>query len=177
MKRAFVLVLPMLTIAAIACLGRTQMAQERLRDAVVGYNDELRFGRMDLAVQRVAPALRGQFVGSHYRWGRDIAIADTEIVNVEAVGEDFDHAVSFVSFRWYPTGTTIIRETLVREEWRKDRTVFVLVGESAVDGDPALLEIPQGFRPETSGLMPENDADAGPDAAIPDAGTPDATPR
>lgn len=170
MNRASVAALALaLPIAFVACLGRSQMTQERLRDSVVGYNDELRFGRMDLAVQRVAPPLRAAFVGGHYRWGREITIADAELVNVEAVGEDYDRAVSFVTFRWYATGSTIVRETLVRQEWVKDHSTYALVAEAVIDGDPILLAIPDGFRPEASALTGSNDG--GVDGAIdPDAG-------
>lgn len=148
-----------------ACHSRAQTASERLRDAVVGYNDELRFGRQDLAVQRVAGGYRSAFIGGHYRWGRDIQIADVEIVNVEAAGDEGQRATSFVQFRWFLQSNMLVRDTLIRQEWEKHSGQYVLQTERVIDGDPALLEIPEGFRPEASGL--EVEADAG----VPDAGT------
>lgn len=171
MNRALALALA-LPIVVAACLGRSQMTAERLRDAVVGYNDELRFGRSDLAVQRVDGPLRAQFVGSHYRWGRTLSIADSEIVNVEAIGESFHHAISFVNVTWHPIGTTILHETMVRQEWRKEGQTFVIIAESVIDGDPMLLAIPEGFRIETSALGESEDIDAGVDAGESDAGVP-----
>lgn len=152
------------------CKSRTQTASERLRDAVVGYNDELRFGRQDLAVQRVAPEYRSEFIGGHYRWGRGIEIADVEVVNVEVMGQDVDRAVSFVNLRWIATGTMLVRETLVRQEWKKRASWYQLTGEHVIDGDASLLEVPEGFRAETSGL--QIDSDAGTGAPSADAGVP-----
>ncbi len=147
-----------------ACEGRARSASERLRDAVIGYNDELRFGRQDLAMQRVDGTQRSAFVGGHYRWGRGIEIADYEVVNVEVMGEEVTHAVSFVTVRWIATGTMIVRETLLRQEWRKRGQSYLLIAETVIDGDASLIAIPEGFVAQTSGLVSEE----------PDAGTPDA---
>lgn len=162
--------------ALCGCSGRSRTASERLRDAVVGYNDELRFGRQDLAVQRVAAGHRGEFIGSHYRWGRGIEIADLEIVNVEVMGEDADRAVSFVTFRWIATGTMLVRETLVRQEWTKQGTWYVLTSERVLDGEASLLEVPEGFRAEASGLLADDRQDPEAAADAEDAGVPDAPP-
>lgn len=150
-------------LGVYGCKSRAQTASERLRDSVVGYNDELRFGRQDLALQRVAPAHRGAFIGGHYRWGRGVEVADVEIVNVEATGEEAHHAVSFVTIRWIATGTMIVRETLLRQEWSKHGGYYVLDDEMVIDGDESLLAVPEGFRAQTSGLV----------AASPDGGVPD----
>ena len=50
------------SVGLAGCNGRAASASERLRDAVVGYNDELRFGRNDLAVQRVSGGYRTAFI-------------------------------------------------------------------------------------------------------------------
>src|SRR6478672_3886228 len=83
------------------CILQNLGTEERLRDAVVGYNDECRWGRIDLAAQRVMPAYRDRFRLSHHNWGRDYQIADSEIVHVETSGEEQEDAISTVIVRWY----------------------------------------------------------------------------
>lgn len=166
------LLLPLALVASLsamagfgsACRNRAQTASENLRDAVVGYNDALRFGRTDLALERVAPTLRTQFVGSHYRWGRALEITDYEVVNVEAAGAELEHAASYVTYGWVERGSVYVRETLVRQEWRKEGSQYVLIDERVVDGDAALLAIPEGFRVEDSAFA---GADAVADAGVP----------
>ena len=53
-----------------------------MRDAVIELNEGARWGRMDVASGYVSPPFRPQFQASHVRWGRDIQIADTEIIGM-----------------------------------------------------------------------------------------------
>src|SRR5699024_11995166 len=57
--------------------------EKQLRDAVMGYNDECRWGQIDLAGQRVEPSFREEFMLAHDKWGDEIQIADSEIVMVK----------------------------------------------------------------------------------------------
>ena len=91
---------------------------------MVGYNDELRFGRNDLAVQRVAGAYRGAFIGGHYRWGREIQIADVEIVNVEASALPAHSATT----RQAPAARIKVGSVIVREHRGRVHEVVVAPG-------------------------------------------------
>jgi hypothetical protein len=153
----------LLLVLAQGCILQNLSTSERLRDAVVGFNDECRWARNDLAVQRVVPEFRGDFRMGHLAWGRTIQIADQEIVNVDAsADEENDSAVSYVAVRWYDTNGMILADTVLRQQWTKVRGGFLLVREEVVEGDPRLIAIPE--RPEDEATpeaeAPEADASA-----------------
>ena len=117
-------------------------AEERLRDAVVGINDEMRWNRLDLATQRVAPPYRGYYRLSHHSWHRDFQIADTEIIHVE-IGEERATATSMVAVRWYDQRTMLLAETTLRQKWTKVTGGYVLINEEVASGNERLLAIPE----------------------------------
>ena len=128
------LLLCVLSVSAAGCIFQNISPEERLRDAVVGYNDETRWTRLDLAQQRVTPAQRGEFRMRHYRWGRDIQIADLDILDVQVRGEDRDQATSIVHIRWYDQRTMLLADTVVGQEWERVTGGYLLVAEQVRDG-------------------------------------------
>jgi hypothetical protein len=152
MHRALVLVPALFLVGG--CMLQNLSKEERLRDSVVGYNDECRWGRIDLAAQRVMPAYRQRFRLTHHGWGRNLQIADSEIVHVETAGEDSEVAISTVIVRWYDQSTMILADSTLRQSWKKVHGGYILLEEAVVAGHPGLLEIP----PE---LLPDPDDAAG----------------
>ncbi|MFO0695461.1 MAG: hypothetical protein U0230_18000 [Polyangiales bacterium] len=152
------------------CLLQNMSPTERLRDAVIGYNEAARWGRMDIAQQQVDGPLQGDFRRVHSRWGRLINIADQEILAVNAAGEGDDtQAVSVVAHRWYEQDATYLHETTLRQTWKKSRNTFLLTSEVVIDGDPALFAPMPGYIDLSAGpLAPPSDGgvpgDAGPAA-------------
>jgi hypothetical protein len=155
MRRALLCLLPAVLFVG-GCMLQNLSKEERLRDSVVGYNDECRWGRIDLAAQRVVPAYRERFRLSHHSWGRDFQIADSELVHVETAGEESEVAISTVVVRWYDQRTMILADSTLRQSWRKAHGGYVLLEEAVVSGDPALLEIPEELLP----AMESDDDDA-----------------
>ncbi len=131
------------------CVFTGVSSEERLRDAVVGINDEVRWNRLDLAVQRVAPTYRGQFRATHHDWHRSFEIADSEIIHVE-VANEHETAMSLVTVRWYDHATMLLAETTLRQRWQKVRGGYVLTEEEVADGNARLLEIPEALQIDAS---------------------------
>lgn len=151
------------------CMFTGASAQETLRDAVVGINDEIRWNRMDLAVQRVTPGYRGEFRATHHDWHREIEIADSEIVHVE-MGAEREEAASIVTFRWYRYSSMTLEETTIRQHWEKVPGGYLLTEEMVVEGEDALLEIPVALRdPEELEADESTDDESVPEAADDDA--------
>ena len=124
------------------CVFNNVSATERLRDSVVGLNDEARWNRFDLATQRVAPGFAARYRATHRRWHRDFQIADSEIVNVE-IADGRAKATSFVTVRWYDHRTMLLAETTLKQQWRRAANGYVLIDEEVVEGNDRLLETPQ----------------------------------
>lgn len=121
-----------------ACLLQNLSATETLRDSIVGLNDELRWQRMDLAVSRVAPDFRAHFMESHQAWGRDIQVADTELMRVN-LDEDGERATSLVAVRWYSMRTMTLHQSMVEQSWQRAGRDFILTNESVVSGATGIL--------------------------------------
>lgn len=122
------------------CLLSNLSATERLRDSVVGLNDEVRWQRMDLALGRVSPEYREDFATGHRGWGREFVIADQELMGIELI-DGRDTARSMVTYRWYRMSSMTLRETTLQQEWRKHGNHYILTSERVVSGDRALLPI------------------------------------
>lgn len=130
-----------LGLGATGCLIHTIAPSERLRDAVVGLNDEARWSRLDLARERVMPGYRREWVRSRHDWGRNIQIGDVELLDVR-LAEDNETAVSVVAVSWYRYDTMTLRRTVLRQEWRSGGREFYLASEAVAGGDPRLLAPP-----------------------------------
>jgi hypothetical protein len=132
-------------IGLSGCLLQNLSPETRMRDAVIELNEGARWGRMDVASGHVAPGFRPQFQASHIRWGRDIQIADTEILGMSPqTDEEGAGAFSRVAVRWYDESTMVLANTVIRQTWQKHKQTFLLTSESVESGHPGLLMIPEG---------------------------------
>src|SRR5690554_3967794 len=138
----FVLMVP---IFFSACIFQNISPTEKLRDAVIGYNDACRWNRLDLAVLMVDPPLRPKFRAEHHLWGKDIQIADSEILQVQVAGKESITAAATVAYHWYDQRGMTIAETVVLQRYEKRKGGYAVIGEEVVSGDPRLLEVPEGF--------------------------------
>jgi hypothetical protein len=126
------------------CLIQNLSPETRMRDSVIELNEGARWGRMDVASGHVAPPFRPQFKLSHMRWGRDIQIADTEILGMNPhTDEEGEGAFSRVAVRWYDESTMVLANTVIRQTWQKHKQTFLLTNESIESGHPGLLVIPE----------------------------------
>lgn len=140
--------LPLVTLVLCGCMFQNIAPTERLGDAVNGINDETRWGRVDLAAQRVDPRFRSRFSASHARWGRQIQIADSEVTQM-TLAEDGDTAISVVAVSWYQLDGMDLRVSVLEQKWKRSGNAFVLSRERVVDGDQELLAVAQPARRAT----------------------------
>ena len=158
-RLAFVGVLVSLTLSG--CMLQNTSKPERLRDAVQGLNEEARWGRVDLARQRVVPKYRGLFEASRSHWGGDVKIADVEVVGMkihqsepeeqalrekglsEEEIEELPDATSRVRYAWYDERDMVLRTTVIEQNWQHSMGNYYLIEEKVVDGTETLLEFPE----------------------------------
>ncbi len=143
-------------IGISGCLIQNLSPETRMRDSVIELNEGARWGRMDVASGYVAPTFQAQYKLSHMRWGRDIQIADTEILGMNPETDDEGQgAFSRVAVRWYDQSTMVLANTVIRQTWQKHKQTFVLTNESIESGHPGLLVIPEGQQPTQPAAQPE----------------------
>ncbi|MGB5367082.1 MAG: hypothetical protein WBM75_00080 [Polyangiales bacterium] len=143
-------------IGISGCLIQNLSPETRMRDSVIELNEGARWGRMDVAGGHVAPTFQTQYKLSHMRWGRDIQIADTEILGMNPETDDEGQgAFSRVAVRWYDESTMVLANTVIRQTWQKHKQTFVLTNESIESGHPGLLVIPEGPQQTQPAAEPE----------------------
>ena len=129
------------------CLGQptgAAAAQEAARELTIN----LRFGRMELVMERVAPAERDTYVASHRSWGSAIRIADVELDGMRLVSKE--EAMVIVRVAWYEPTAQELRVTTLRQTWKESKDDWLLIAEARADGDLGLLGEPREIAPPSS---------------------------
>lgn len=122
------------------CLYQNMSPATKLRDSVEAGNEGARWGRMDIAYERIAPEYMRDFARRHYDWGEGIQMADLDILRLE-MAEDEDSATVLVAFGWYAYDTMHLHRTVVRQKWRRTSWGhYALFEEEVIDGSEQLLE-------------------------------------
>jgi hypothetical protein len=100
------------------------------------FNSDMRFGRNETLLDRVAPSARSDFAAHHRAWGSDVRIAELEVAGIRPKG---DHDVEvLVHVAWYRPDQQDLRSTTVRQRWH-DQNGWQLVAEERIEGDLGLL--------------------------------------
>jgi hypothetical protein len=118
------------------CIGNFTPVQ-RVQDAANDLNTAARFGRMDIATERVSAAGREQFVRHHAGWGGTIRIVDCDILGMRL--PDKEHADVSLAVNWQRLDDTEMRSTEVVQHWRDHRGNWMLETEERASGDIGLL--------------------------------------
>jgi hypothetical protein len=126
------------SIAFVAgCIAPPAGPSERLADAAHGLNTATRFGRMNAALDHVAPDAKDEFTKRHEPWGRDVWVVDLEVVDV--VVRSRDEASVVLSVLWQRPDEAELRTTQITQSWRDDRGGWRMIAEQKSGGDSGLL--------------------------------------
>ncbi|HLM72597.1 MAG TPA: hypothetical protein VK459_07895 [Polyangiaceae bacterium] len=127
------------SISLIAgCLAPPAGSSERLADAANDLNMATRFGRMNAALEHVAPESKDEFTKKHEPWGRDVWIVDLELLDV--VVKSKDEASVILSVLWQRPTEAELRTTQITQSWKDDRRGWRMISEQKSGGDAGLLE-------------------------------------
>jgi hypothetical protein len=134
-----------LTVFVIATLSGCFLAGagsgKKIADAVHNLNDQTRWGRIDDAALMVDGTYRARFLDGHRRWGTDIQLADSEVLNVQ-LSSDSSQASAFVNYSWYEMNDMTLHETTLQQRWKARGSNFALADEVVVRGDETLISPP-----------------------------------
>jgi hypothetical protein len=97
---------------------------------------DARFGRMELAMERVAPRARDEFAARHKAWGSQIRIADVELSGTHKLNDREIEVLVHVT--WYRQDESDLRQTTIRQHWRNING-WQLAQEERADGDTGVL--------------------------------------
>jgi hypothetical protein len=133
MRRALALVS---LIHLVSCVVPPNSSQ-RLTEAAMELNTATRFGRMDVALERVGAKAREDFLRRHAEWGTRLRVVDVEFGGFDLVKRD--EADVFLDVLWLRSDEATVRATRIAQRWRDDRGRWELVREERKDGATGLL--------------------------------------
>lgn len=136
--RALLVALPF-SIALSGCLGH-QSPGARAQEAATELNVNTRFGRMELAAEKVAPSAREAFLQRRKAWGGNVRVADYELAGFRMKGKE--DAEMLVKVAWYRIDQGDLRVTLLKQDWHAFKGDWRLVDETRADGDIGLIGEP-----------------------------------
>jgi hypothetical protein len=101
------------------------------------FNFDTRFGRMEMAVEQIAPKYETEFTKKHRAWGGPIHVTDAETIGMKMRGqEDCDVAVRI---GWYRVDQPELHTTYVKQHWHLYKRGWLLDAEKRTDGDIGAL--------------------------------------
>lgn len=129
------LLLAALLPLAVGCAGSSPGA--RAQEAATALNLDSRFGRIELAVEKVAPTSREMFLSHRQGWGNKVRVVDSELAGIKMPKDD--EAEVFVRVAWQRADEGDLHVTRVRQKWKDMRGDWKLVTEEHLDGEVGLL--------------------------------------
>jgi hypothetical protein len=127
-------------VLALPACPAPQTTGARMQEAANDLNSNMRFGRIELAMEHVAPSAREEFLQHRRGWGSTVRVADYELLGAKLTAEaDADVTVRIA---WYRPDQQDLRVTTVRQRWHDQKGDWQLVGEMRIDGDVGLLGEP-----------------------------------
>jgi hypothetical protein len=127
------------SLVLAACINQPTGAA-KVQETAQELNTNTRFGRLELATEKVAQKARADFLQKHAGWGGKVRIADAEMVGLRMKGEE-DAEVS-VRVAWYRPDEDELRMTVLRQQWHDFKGDWMMTDESRADGELGLLGEP-----------------------------------
>jgi hypothetical protein len=125
------------SLLLLGCPLGGQSRPARAQEAALELNLNARFGRMELAAERVAPKARDSFFDRRRTWGGNVRIADYELAGLRMKGNDDCETV--VKVAWYRANEGDLRLTTVRQSWHDFKGDWKLTDEVRSEGDVGLF--------------------------------------
>lgn len=130
-----------LSLVTAGCAMIGQSKPQRAQEAALELNLNARFGRMELAAERISPKAREQFFERRKAWGGAVRVADYDLTGLKIQGED--DAESFVKIAWYRADDNDLRITTLKQKWHADgKGDWKLTEEQRISGDLGLFGEP-----------------------------------
>jgi hypothetical protein len=117
--------------------GGTLSPARRVQEASYELSNAMRFGRMDIAMERVNRAGRDEFVKHHALWGGGIRILDCEVVRIST--RDKENADVVMAVSWQRASESEVRATQIAQKWKDYSGEWKLESEERTAGDVGLL--------------------------------------
>lgn len=129
-----------LAVSLTGCALAGQSKPARAQETALEMNMNARFGRMEIAVEHVAPQNRESFMTKRRAWGSSIRIADYDMTGLAMKGED--DCETTVRVAWYRAAENDLRTTTIKQKWHEYKGDWKLTDETRLEGEAGLLGEP-----------------------------------
>ena len=134
MKKATLLLVVFATLGCLGCGGPSQKAKSDLKDAVVQFNEGVRWGRLQEVMPRVDPDNAPHFLKMHEKFGTEIQLSDYELIN-STYNEEKKTAAVIVRIMWYRQNEMELHTTTLLQDWALHGVNWRLMTETFQSGD------------------------------------------
>jgi hypothetical protein len=126
-------------VAMLALVGcpMPDTAAARMQTTASDFNTDVRFGRLSIAADKVAPKEREEFLARRKKWGGRVEIADYELISAKMMGNE--DAIVIVKYDWYELAVGDLHSSKIRQKWHSYKGAWLLDTETLDDGTPGLL--------------------------------------
>lgn len=127
-------VVPIVLLAVPACVTPSQNRREALVRIAHQYNDGLRWGRYQDVVAHLAPEEAERFLSRTGVLAEDFEMADNEVSGINFL-DGGTRAQVTVDFTWYNQRRSLLRKTVVGQDWRFRDGRWICAAQRRVRGD------------------------------------------
>jgi hypothetical protein len=146
------------------CASADGMA-EKFYDSSRAYNRSLRWEDFDRAARHLPPESVNAFLDHHEAIEDEIVIIDYDIERMK-LEKQTGRAATRVNISWHRDDETIVRNTVVDQQWQFHDGTWFLVDEYRVDGKPLALfaESPDAEDEDEEGARDAEDPESDPES-------------
>jgi hypothetical protein len=134
------LALALALVASAGCFPPGANGGAKLAEVAYDMNVATRFGRIDIAMDHVAPTSVETFMAQHASWGRSLRVLDVEFAGVRMLPNG--EARVDVLVMWQRVNGATLRTTQLAQTWRDHTGRWLVVKEEEAGGDTGLLDEP-----------------------------------
>jgi hypothetical protein len=138
MRFASIVLVLVFSIESVGCLTQAS-GPARAQEASNEFNVHTRFGRMELAAEKVAPEARELIAKHRSGWGSRVRIADLESAGLRMTNDAKSEAEVSVRIAWFRPNEGELRVTTLKQKWKDFRGDWRIVSEDRADGELGLL--------------------------------------
>jgi hypothetical protein len=119
---------------ALGCGAAKQKAEDELKEAVLMFNEGVRWGRLQEVLPRIDPKNTAHFMKMHEKFGTEIQVSDYELIN-SSYDSTKQTATVTVRITWYRQSEMELYSTLLSQSWEYHSAAWTLVTETYQSGE------------------------------------------
>jgi hypothetical protein len=133
--------------------GAGYSLKDKITEAAQEYNDGVRWGQIDQAVQHIPSDRRARFVEQHNALEDELEIADCEMVHLE-IDSKHEKGTARVEYVWSLKRRGLVEKTATDQVWVRKNGDWLMEKETRVKGAPlTLFDEPKAAHPQASTLL------------------------